>query len=136
MPSYRDIGKEYELSQARYRELMYFCRQYDEKKEIIGDLHYEHGFQSGALTGQPLTSGAGESVVERRALKALPHVQDVEMIDRCLDLAVGEDKGIIEALRLNVTRGIKWEYLNVPCGKSKFYNVYRRYFFWLLDQRK
>jgi len=136
MPSYRDIGKQYDISPARYRELFYFCKQYDEKIEIIKDCHYEYGFQSAAPSDMPVHIGAGESTVERRALKALPHVQDVELIDRCLDLAVKEDKGILEALRLNVTRGIRWEYLNIPCGRQKFYQVYRKYFFWLLDQRK
>lgn len=131
MPKYRDLPQKYNISGARYRELLYFCRQYYDKKQRAEDTY---SLPSSAPTGMPHGS-ATLSTVERQADAAVRDKADVELIERCLKQVCDGDFGIYDALLLNVTKGTLYEYLPVPCGRRQFYEK-RRKFFWLLDREK
>ncbi len=50
MPNERDLPKKYGISKARYRELLYFVRQYDEKKALVNS---SYGLTSTVCSGMP-----------------------------------------------------------------------------------
>ena len=131
MPSYRDIGRAFEISPARYRELLYFCRQYDEKKRKR-DSCYGVGIPVPSDTPR---GGCKTSPVERQAERAIRYGADVELIERCAMEAVAPDNGIYQYLIMNVTRGARYEDMLPPCGRRQFYQVYRSKFFYHLDLR-
>ena len=103
--------------------------QYHEKKRRLREL--ESPYKSPQITGIPSGSGPGDPT-GRNAERASVLSGDIELIERTAAAAAGKD-----ALWLlkNVTQGIAWEYMPVSCGRRKFYNR-RRVFFYLLAQSK
>ena len=126
MPNKRDLRlDEYEIGVFAYRELNNFCKQYREKKKKLREL--ESPYKSPKLTGLPSGSGPSDPtgrIAERAAVLS----QDIDMIERAANKAAGRDA---QNLLKNVTLGIAWEYLPVSCGRRKFYDM-RRLFFYLL----
>jgi hypothetical protein len=126
MPNKRDLRlDEYEIGVFAYRELNNFCKQYREKKKKLREL--ESPYKSPKLTGLPSGSGPSDPtgrIAERAAVLS----QDIDMIERAANKAAGRDA---QSLLKNVTLGIAWEYLPVSCGRRKFYDM-RRLFFYLL----
>lgn len=130
MPDKRDIKlNEYGISKFAYRELSNFCLQYEDKKSKIKDLH--NPYSSPQITGMPHGSGVGNPT-ERAALKAELLSRDIELINRT---AEETDSGIAEAILKNVTQGIQYDYMDIPCGRRQFY-MKRRKFFYLLAIKK
>ena len=125
----KEIGlKKYEISLNRFRELKYFCLQYDDKKRELNSLMF---ISSPAYDGQP----HGHSISDTTAKKALRVAElkkDVELIEQC---AVEADSTIYRYIVTNVTKGLAYEFLGVPMGKNHFYEK-RRKFFWLLNKYK
>lgn len=88
-------------------------------------------YKSPQITGMPSGSGPGDPtgrIAERAAVLS----QDIDMIERAANKAAGRDA---QNLLKNVTLGIAWEYLPVSCGRRKFYDM-RRLFFYLLALEK
>lgn len=113
MPDKRDLKLEhFGISQNAYRELHYFCLQYPEKK------HRLH-----RLTG--LNDKLKLSVEQQ-----IRH--DLELIEQS---AVQADSGIYQQLLENVTEGVCYWDLDVPCSKQYFYKR-RQEFFHLLAAKK
>lgn len=130
MPNKRDLKlDEYGISKFAYRELSNFCLQYEDKKNKISDLH--NPYNSPQITGMPHASGISNPV-EQAALKAEQLSRDVELIKRTVEET---DIGIAEAILKNVTQGIQYDYMEVPCGRRQFYTK-RRKFFYLLAIKK
>lgn len=57
---------------------------------------------------------------------------DLELIEQS---AVEADPDIFPYILKNVTEGIPYEYMDVPCGRKQFYEA-RRVFFILLAQKR
>ena len=130
MPNKRDLRLErYSIGKYAYRELHNFCLQDPEKKRRLREL--ESPYKSPQITGIPSGSGPGDPT-GRNAERASVLSGDIELIERTAAAAAGKD-----ALWLlkNVTQGIAWEYMPVSCGRRKFYDM-RRVFFYLLAQSK
>jgi len=129
LPNGRDLSlKEYEISQDRYRELKYFCRQYTEKKERLRSM-----CEISAITYSDMPSGSGTG--DRTARQAESRVQlanDLELIEQT---AIQADSEIYQYIIENVTKKTAYEYLNIPCSRAVFYRT-RRKFFYLLSVRK
>lgn len=117
------------ISHDRYMELVYFCKQYDQKKEKLKAMTYIQGVNYNGSTG----GGAKDSSTERTALERAAIEADIKLID---DVAKEVAPGICEALILNVTKGISFVYLNVPCGHNYFYKKRREFFKKLAAKKK
>ncbi len=131
MPRRMNLPKKYRISSERYRELYYFCLQYEEKKSRANDTYFLKA--SG-------TSGGGKgfnssSPTERSAESAINDKRDVELIEKCIRLACGDDAGLYESLLMNITKGIPPERMNTPIGRRQFYER-RSNFYFLLDKEK
>lgn len=126
------FSSEYNISRHRYRELKEFCLQYEEKKAELQQIYTSSTVApevavKGGLPGTP---------TEKKAMRASSLKGEIKLIDDSICEACGEDVGIIEFLKKNVTSGIGFEALGcVPCSCRSFYQ-YRRFFFFLLDKRK
>lgn len=112
MPNQRDLQLDkYKISKNRYRELKYFCLQYEEKKKALSVFR------------------------ERKDLncqEALKLQKDIEMIERT---AIEADSSIYKQIIKNVTQNTSYEYMFVPSGRRHFYEI-RNKFFYLLDNKK
>lgn len=118
----------YSIGKYAYRELHNFCLQYPDKKRRLRELQSrtkarKHRYAVGSGPGDPTGR-----IAERAAVLS----QDIDMIERAANKAAGRDA---QNLLKNVTLGIAWEYLPVSCGRRKFYDM-RRLFFYLLALEK
>ncbi len=129
------LGKErdlklqsYNISDNRYRELKYFCRQYREKQSQLRSIT--------ELSSPRFDStGGGNKTSDRTADTACRRAQlqrDIEMIQQS---AIEADAEIYAYILDNVVDGIAYEYLDVPASIASFYRK-RRKFFWILDKMK
>lgn len=98
--------KNWEISWEMYRELLYFCRQYDDKKTA--------------------------SAWEPDGNKAQRMKRDADTIEAAAREAAKELDGYL--LR-HVTRGVPYACLGVPCGKNQFGQMRRKFYFLLAQKR-
>ena len=117
---------DYSISKAKYQELKYFCMQYPEKKRAVS-----YGLSAVQYTGMPKGTSVG-SPTEQQALRNARLQQEIELIEQT---AIEASAEIYPWLLQNVTEGIGYDYLDVPMSRSDFYG-YRRYFFYLLAQKR
>lgn len=129
MSNEKDLSLEkYGISKIRYRELKYFCLQYFEKKQQISSLLgiravVNDGMPKGNKTSDP-TAIIAARIAELQG--------EIEMIEQT---AFEAAPGMCEQLIKNVTEGIPYEYMGVPCGRKQFY-IARRKFFYLLSEKR
>lgn len=126
----RDLRLEkYEISTFTYRELMYFCLQYEEKKTKAHNAR-----QLDAVNNEGMPPGSGVSVpTESKAILAAHFLKDCEMVEQSAIEAT--DGACYQQLIKNVTLGVPYYCLDVPCGKNQFSEMRRR-FYYLLAKRK
>lgn len=158
MPSTRPIKlTEWGISWEEYKELTYFCLQYERKKaeaaalltiklstptpaiyhKKVGDKRVEFG------TFMPHGSGATIDPVAVTAAKREKLLADVRMIEQAAIIAGELDGGYniyTTLLKAVTTRGgVQAVFANPktkpPCGKNEFYAARRR-FFWVLREMK
>ncbi len=120
--------KKYEISLNRFRELKYFCLQYDDKKRELNNLTF---ISSPIFDGQPHGHDISDTTA-KKALRVAELRKDIELIEQC---AIEADNTIYQYIITNVTKGLAYEFLGVPMGKNQFYEK-RRKFFWLLNKNK
>ena len=130
MPNERDLPKKYGISKARYRELLYFVRQYDEKKALVNS---SYGLTATAYSGMP-SAHNNSSPTEGAALRYEAEKSDVEIIEKCAKKACDNNyaPGLYGLLMLNLAQGVSYIHMNAACGKVQFYNI-RTEFFLILD---
>lgn len=116
----------YGISKERYRELFYFCMQYGEWKESIA-----YGIRPACTDN--ISHGSGISnPTEQMAIHNQKALENCRLIE---DVAKAAGGYIWKYILKNVTEGIAYEYMNVPCGRRYFYEI-RKKFFFMLSQRK
>ena len=126
------LAGEYEISRHRYRELKEFCLQYEEKKAELKQLYSS----SSVPPEVSVMGGTPGKPTERKAMRAINLKNDIEVIEKALNNACGDDVGMVELLKKNVTLGYGFDNLgSVPCACRTFYK-YRRKFFFILNQEK
>lgn len=126
------LSEEYSISRHRYRELKEFCLQYEEKKASLQQLYT----QSSVPPEVAVMGGQSGKPTEMKAMRALKLKNEIELIDSCIKKACGDDVGLFEPLKKNVTLGIGFESLGyVPCNIKTFYKK-RKKFFYLLNKEK
>ena len=120
---------EYGISRWEYKELLAFCRQYDEKRTRAADLLYR---TTGNLSGMPRGSNTSDpvcaSAVQRERL-----LRDCEMIEQA---AIAADPGGYQAIIKNVTQGIVYERSGYLGGRRQFFEMRRKFFFLLRNRKK
>jgi len=129
------LGKErdlklqsYNISDNRYRELKYFCRQYREKQSQLRSITE---LSSPSFSG----TGGGNKTSDRTADTACRRTQlqsDIEMIEQS---AIEADSEIYQYIISSEVDKIPYQYLGVPCSSSTFKRRKRK-FYKILDKRK
>ena len=119
--------EDYGISQNRYRELLYFCRQYPEKKQQI-----KYGLKAVVNDGMPRGSTTGNPT-EAAALHNVELQRDVEMIEKAAERT---SKVLKLFILKNVCESVPYEYLGaVPMCRNDFFG-FRRLFFSNLNKLK
>lgn len=128
MAKERDIDLlDYDISENRYRELKYFCRQYKEKQKKLHSITELSSPQFGLRRGGMTSDRTGNVAIKKAKL-----ADEIKVIEQSAMETDGELYGYILE---SVTDGVPYEYLDIPSSRSGFYALRKR-FFYLLDQRR
>lgn len=128
MGNERDLKlQSYNISENRYRELKYFCRQYREKQSQLRSMTELPSPGFGGTRGGRTSDRTAEMAIKRVQLQ-----KDLESIEQA---AMEADPEIHQYIISNVADGIPYIYLGVPCSESTFKRR-RRKFFKILDEKK
>lgn len=153
MPSTRPIKLDaWGISWEEYKELTYFCLQYEQKKRDaaalltiklstpIPAIYHKAGKEYGTFL--PHGSGRTSDPVAATAAKRDRVLRDVRMIEQAAKAACdGEGEGLYPALLKAVTTktGVQAVYANPdtrpPCNDKKFYSLRRKFYWILLEMR-
>ena len=121
--------KKYNISPARYRELKYFCLQYEEWKAILNS-------DASALKAVHISDMPGaHEISDSTVAIALKRAEVSEKCSLVEQSAIEAAPEIYEYIIKNVTQGILYEYMSVPCGRRQFYTA-RRKFFYILSKKR
>lgn len=122
------------ISDERYRELLYFCYQYPQKKAQL-DAALDAPLSARPL--DPMPRGSNKSDPTLRAVIRRDIIErDVALIERSAAEACGGQSPALQRFLLeNVTSRQKNPIDRAPCGRRQFYAVRRRFFI-LLDLRR
>lgn len=141
------------ISWEEYKELTYFCLQYEQKKREAAAMltlristpapaiyHNKAGIELGTFL--PHGSGHVSDPVAATAAKRDRILRDVRMIEQagritCRDAGEGIYPALIKAVTSRC--GVQAVYANPdtrpPCGEKQFYTI-RRKFFWVLREMR
>ena len=123
---------EYGISEYAYREMLYFCMQYGEKKEELGRIYSV----SSVRYDRQKVKGGRSDVVFEKAVKAVMLKEEIDMIETSAREA---DEFLWERIIDNVCFQVPYEYLDIACGRRQFYNKRKLFFVKLhkyMDERK
>lgn len=120
--------KEYHVSKERMYELQHFCRQYYEWLEEYRNLN---SYAKTIIDGMPKNKGLSNPT-EETAEKMRYYRSRIEMVEHCCK-TVGDDLWLY--LLKGVTEGLGYPIVNPPCCKETYYEMYRK-FFWYLDKER
>lgn len=124
----RDLSMEkYGISKEKYRELMYFCMQYDSMKKSV-----EYGLKGITAGIGPAGKKSDKSLTESQAMRNEKYIQEIRMIE---DAAREADGELYPFILKAVTSGTSYDYMDVPAGRRKFYEA-RRKFFYILSKKR
>ena len=111
----RDIKlSDYNISRAKYNELQ-----------------NAYGLKATVNDGMPKSNLSGDSTAQEAVRNAMMQ-EDIKLIEETARKASPE---IYKWVLKNVTEGTPYEWMDVPVGRRQFYE-YRRYFFYLLAQKR
>lgn len=129
MPNRRSLNlHKYQINKDKYQELFYYCKQYKSRQDEINSLY---GLSEVNMDGMPKGNITG-SQTESKALKILKLKEENNLIEQS---AVEANPSISQFIIKNVTEGIAFDYLRVPCGRRQFYESRRLFFKILSDKR-
>lgn len=133
MPNVRSLNKDkYNISNFRFRELYYFCLQYDEWKEQIKEL--SNPLKGMEYSGTPASGSPGDPT-KKNAIACAELSAKCKLIERAAEIADPELKGYI--IYAATHEGISFKFLkmqkNIPCERDRYYNS-RRKFYFVLDK--
>ena len=116
------------ISYDAYKELEYFCYQYGEKKKELAFLYGGRGLRMDA-------AGKGTRQTDQTAATAFRAMVLEEQVGMIEEAAKEAGQQLAPFLLKNVTEKMKYEYMEVPCGRRQFYAM-RRLFFEILYKKK
>lgn len=122
----------YNISRSRYRELYYFCLQYDERRRDIEKLQHQTPPKADGMPRGGGISNPTERVGIKIAQLAMENkIMEQAAIEASPDLCFW----LLEAAKYD----LKYDFLHLregmPCGKNEFQKL-RHKFYYLLDQKK
>lgn len=124
----------YWIDKHRHYELKHFCLQYPSWKKTYSDLGNVN--ISLSMIERVPSNGLPSDPTARRAVMRTSYAEKIHLIERT---AMDTDKGLYPYLIKGVTEGLSYTYLKtkmgIPCGRSTYYDLYRR-FFWLLSNSR
>ncbi len=116
MSKQRDLNLlDYDISRNRYRELKYFCLQYDEKKQKLNQLCKM------PLSEYPSKAVSSENINYKK--KSLE--KDIYIIEKAALMA---DSSLYEYLLKSVTNEVKYQYIDIPVSRAVFYRKKKKFF--------
>ena len=124
----------YWLERHRYYELKHFCMQYPIWKKAYLSLCglSERPSDLAIFKKQSGISDPTAKCAEAR----LFYAHRIEMIEKTVNET---DPVLADYILTAVTEGLSYDILkvrlNIPCGRDKYYELYRR-FFWLLNKER
>ena len=134
MANVRSLNKDkYKISDYRFRELYYFCLQYEEWKQELKDK--KNPLKGMQYSGAPASGNPGNPT-------ATAGIECAELSNKC-DLveqaAKAADPELWEYILYAVTHDkISFDTLkaqkNIPCERDRYYNS-RRKFYFVLDKK-
>ena len=119
----------YYISKHRYYELKHFCLQYKEWKDLCGSMGYS--------SCSEIRTGSTEwsDPTGRKAIFLERYIIRMRFVEDTADEVAGN---LSNYILQSVTEGKTYTALktvyNIPLGRDKFYELYRR-FFWLLSNK-
>ncbi|RDY30305.1 hypothetical protein [Lachnotalea glycerini] len=129
MPNKRKLKlMKYNIDDDLYQELFYFCKRYKQREDEINSMY---GLTNINTDGMPKGSSIG-SQTEAKALRILKLRSENELIEQS---AIEANPYIYQYIIKNVTQGISYDYMKVPCGRRQFYES-RRIFFKILSEKR
>ena len=135
MANVRALNKDkYNISANRFRELYYFCLQYNEWKQKL--LLKRNPLKAMQYGERVASSTVNASQTENIAIECAELSRKCEVVE---NVAKEADAEISQYILYAVTnKGVSYEYLHmrkgIPCGRDRYY-MSRRKFYWLLDKR-
>ena len=120
----------YEITRWEYKELLAFCRQYEEKLERAEDLLHKtsaslNGMPRGCNTSDPVCA----AVIQREKL-----LGDCSIINSAA-FEVDPDVTNCVAIIRNVTQGVPYEQLQFHGSRATFFRMRRKFFFLLRNKK-
>ena len=134
MANIRSLNKDkYNISNYRFRELYYFCLQYDEWKEQLKIKR--NPLQGMQYTGMP-TSGNPGNPTEKTAIECAELSHKCAMIEQAAKAADPElwEYIIFAATHENITFNFLKNQKGFPYERDRYYNS-RRKFYYILDNK-
>ena len=133
MPNVRTLNKEkYNISNYRFRELYYFCLQYEEWKQELKEK--ENSLKGTTYSGMPSSSNTSNPT-ERIAIDCAELSHKCNAIETAAKTA---DPELYEYIIYAVTNEkVSFKFLKmqkgIPCESDRYYNR-RRKFYFILDK--
>lgn len=126
----RELSKKnpYYVNVYRYKELVYFCRQYPMWEKALTSLSnlYAKPTELGMLVQ---TSRGGANVVERCAISIDFFKTKMKIVE---DAAKETDPELCDYLLKGITQGLSYDKLGyIPCCRDTYYDRYRKFFYYL-----
>ena len=125
----------YWLERHRYYELKHFCLQYSFWKKSLSDL--ENADYHSNIFNDNVCSSNISNPTALAAEKKLFYSQRISMIERAARKAADD---LWKYILYGVTKELSYDSLRVnydiPCCKEKYYELYRRFFFFLSYERQ
>lgn len=119
------------ISRHRYYELKHFCMQYPEWKKELEDISIYPRLSEHEIRSTDPSDPTVQIAAERER-----HLGYIDLIN---DVAKEVDPVLGIYILKGIVYGISYDFLkarlDVPCGKEKYYELYRR-FFSILDKKK
>ena len=130
------IKNKYWIDKHRYYELKHFCLQYNEWKKAYSAID---GFSKSSSLSRIGDIGRHNEVSDTTAKCAMAKDFYTRRIGLIEDAAIATDPSLYEYILRAVTEELSFTYLKtkleIPCGRSTYYKLYRK-FFWLLNETR
>lgn len=132
MANVRSLNKDkYRISNYRFRELYYFCLQYEEWKQELQSKR--NPLKSLQYSGMP-SSGTPGDPTERAAIECAELSRKCDLIEQAAQAADPElwEYIIFAVTHDNITFAFLKTQKNIPCERDRYY-MSRRKFYSILD---
>ena len=109
------------MSYYKYKQLLYFVKQYDEKVEKLKSLTCIR-----SMDASKVRSGSScGSMTESISITMDELIQDIDLIEHTAMETAGE---LYRELLTNIIDEVDYIHLNVPCTHYEFYEMRRQFF--------